>query len=66
MTELIKKKIDNLIKEVAKGNPILITTTKTKLILKGVDPDNYNESSEDDSNIITKINEIAEGFKVKI
>ncbi|MFW6013844.1 MAG: hypothetical protein ACOCQG_01600 [Candidatus Nanoarchaeia archaeon] len=66
MSGEIKRKLDKLIQVVSKGNPILETTTKTKLIIKGLDPDNFDENSEDNAEIIGKINKAADEFNVQL
>lgn len=51
----IKKMIDLIIQEMSQGNPTIVEMTKAKFILKGINPDNYNSSSEDDPTIIKKL-----------
>ncbi len=59
MAGMIKRMIDNIIEKKTKGNPTLVLTTKTKFILKGLDPDFYTASSPDDPAIIAKLKTIA-------
>lgn len=51
--------IDTIIAQRAKGNPTIELTTKTKMILKGVNPDRYTNTSEDDPVAIGKLRKIA-------
>jgi hypothetical protein len=51
--------IDTILERRAKGNPTLFFATKTKLILKGVNPDRYTAESPDDPAVITKVLAIA-------
>lgn len=61
-----KRQIGQILEAVSKGNSVVLITTKTKLLLKGIDPDKYTDSSEDDPVIIQKIEKIAAEFGVKI
>ncbi len=51
----IKRLIDSIISEKTQGNPMLERVIKTKLILKGINPNKYNLESEDDPVIIAKL-----------
>jgi len=62
----IKKLIDKLIEERSNGNPSLVSTTRTKLLLKGIDVKKFSDTSEDDSEVITKIIQIAQEMNVKL
>jgi hypothetical protein len=59
MAGTIKKLIDTLIEKKTKGNPTLLLTTKTKLVLKGLNPDIYTASTPDDPAVIAKLKAIA-------
>jgi len=63
---MIKHLIDQIIETRAKGNAVLISTTKTKLTLKGIDPSKYSETSNDDPVMIAKIVSVAREMGVKI
>ena len=52
MAGKIKLLIDNLVEQRAQGNPSLESTTRTKLLLKGIDGTKYTASSDDDPAII--------------
>ena len=54
-----KQLIDFILERRARGNPTLFFATKTKLILKGVNPDRYNAESPDDAAVIAKLRAIA-------
>ncbi|UWG98965.1 diguanylate cyclase [Dehalobacter sp. DCM] len=47
--------IDSIIQERSKENPIIVEMTKAKLILKGINPDHYTRTSEDDPSIMEKL-----------
>jgi len=65
MAGKIKQQLDSLISEVSRGNPVLVNTTRTKLILRGIDPNKFSNDSPDDPVILEKIKNIAEAFGVK-
>jgi hypothetical protein len=66
MAGKIRLLIDNLITKRAQGNPSLESTTRTKLLLKGIDGTKYSTSSEDDPAIIEKIRQIAKDMGVEL
>ena len=66
MAGQIKAIIDIIIAQRANGNPAIIATTKTKILLKGVDPDKFTSSSEDNPEILTKVRKMAEEFNVHL
>lgn len=66
MAGSIKKMIDKIIDQKAKGNVTMINLTKTKLILKGVNPDKFTATSEDDIAVIQKIRVIAKEMGVLV
>jgi len=55
----IKQMIDLIVDKRSNGNPAIAKVTKTKLVLKGVNPDNYTSTSEDDAQIMLKVRQIA-------
>jgi len=59
MPGMIKKMIDTIIEKKTKGHPTLVLTTKTKFVLKGLDPDLYTATSPDDPAVIAKLKAIA-------
>ncbi|HTZ18442.1 MAG TPA: hypothetical protein VMB78_08380 [Dissulfurispiraceae bacterium] len=59
MAGQVKQLIDTIIRERSKGNTTVATTTKTKLILKGINPDAYSSISEDDLKVLARVREIA-------
>jgi hypothetical protein len=66
MAGLIKIMIDKIITQKAKGNVTMINLTKTKLILKGVNPDKFTAASEDDSAVIQKVRVIGKEMGVLV
>jgi len=51
----IKRMIDSILEQRSQGDPLLLKTTRTKLMLKGIDLDKYTAHSEDDPAVIQKI-----------
>jgi hypothetical protein len=66
MAGLIKGMIDSIVEQRAKGNAVVVMTTRTKLALKGVNPDRFNANSPDDAAIIKKLKAIAQELGVQI
>jgi hypothetical protein len=66
MTGSIKSMINVIIDERAHGNPTLLLTTRTKLILKGFNPDRYNETTPDDPLAMEKLSAIAREMGVNL
>jgi hypothetical protein len=66
MAGKIKKALDEIIEQRSNGNATLASTTRTKLMLKGMDPDKYSDSSPDDPGVIEQIHKIAADFGVTL
>lgn len=64
MAGKIKQMIDEIIKHQSQGNPAMAHFAKTKLTLKGINPDKFDASSEDDPNIIAKLTALADELSV--
>lgn len=58
--------IEKIISERSAGSSIVASTTRTKLILKGVDPQKFTATSPDDPAIIEKLKVIAGEMGVKL
>ena len=58
----VKRMIDSILEQRSRGDPILHKTTRTKLMLKGINPDKFTLKSEDDPAIIEKLNNIIREF----
>jgi len=65
MAGVIKMMIDSIVEQRARGNSTIALTTKTKLVLKGVNPDRFNSSSPDDPATIAKLRAIAVDLGVR-
>lgn len=66
MSGQIKKMIDTIILKKSKGIPGLVYSMKIKLLLKGIDPNLYNKSSDDDPIMLEKVRQVAIELGVNI
>ena len=62
----IKQMLDSILQQRSNGNSIVLNTTKTKLILKGLNPDKFTLASPDDPAVIAKVRAIAAVLGVHI
>ena len=62
----IKQLIDTIITDRANGNELVVHSTRAKLMLKGIDPDIYNETSEDYPNVIRQLKSLAQEIGVTL
>jgi len=62
----IKQMLDSVLQQRSNGNSVVLNTTKTKLILKGLNPDKFTLASPDDSAVISKVRAIAAELGVHI
>jgi len=66
MAGQIKRLIDEIVEQRAKGNPLLVETTRAKLIFKGLNPARFHGGSPDDPKIIAKVRAIAVDLGVEL
>lgn len=66
MAGKIKAMCNTIIEKRAAGNGMIEKLTKTKLILKGVNPDQFTASSPDDQVIIAKLVQIAKDLGISL
>lgn len=59
----IKRMIDSIVEQRAKGNKVLEGVVKMKLILKGIDPKIFTIDSPDDPVVIGKLHELISELK---
>ena len=62
----IKQLIDSILEQRARGNHTLMLTTRTKLMLKGVNPDRFDSQSPDDEAMLAKVRSIAAELGVRV
>ncbi|WP_378953365.1 hypothetical protein [Pelosinus sp. sgz500959] len=66
MAGKIKVMCDKIIAQRANGNPVVEKLTKTKLVLKGINPEQFTASSPDDPLIIAKLVQIGKDLGVAL
>ncbi len=66
MAGQIKKMIDSIVQQKAKGDQSLTYLMQAKLALKGINVKHYDQQSEDDPIVIEKLRQIAKDFGVTI
>lgn len=62
MAGKIQQMIDTIISQRAKDNAILARIIKTKLVLKGIDPNKFTPQSADDPAVIGKLEALMKEF----
>ncbi|MDU2064506.1 MAG: hypothetical protein E6713_06645 [Sporomusaceae bacterium] len=66
MAGQIKSMCDKIIAQRASGNPTMEKITKTKLVLKGINPDQYTVNSPDDPAVLAKLTQVAKELGVTL
>ena len=70
MAGQIKRILDRIVEQRPQGDNVIASTTRTKLILKGINPKNYTENyiddSEDDPETTAEVKKIANELGVII
>ncbi|MFO0549367.1 MAG: hypothetical protein U0271_13325 [Polyangiaceae bacterium] len=66
MAGKIRQMIDKIVRERSRGDEVLVITTKTKLLHKGIDCNAYNAASPDDPKIIAALQQVALDLKVAL
>jgi hypothetical protein len=66
MAGKIKRALDYIIMERSHGNSTIATTTKAKITLKGVNPDQFGDDSPDDPEVLAKVKRIANEFDINL
>jgi hypothetical protein len=61
----VKRIIDRIIEQRARGNDLLVHTTMAKLLFKGIDPSRYTNDTPDDPQILEQVKQIARDLGVK-
>jgi len=58
--------IQKIITQKSRGNQIIASSVRTKMILKGIAVDKYNAASPDDPVVLKKLQEVAKEFGVVV
>jgi hypothetical protein len=66
MAGKIKALIDKIVEKRSQGNPTLMVTTKTKIMLKGVNPEIYTNTSDDDPIVEQRLKDIGKELGLSI
>ena len=66
MAGQIKRILDRIVEQRSQGDNIIASTTRTKLILKGINPKNYTSDSEDNPETMSEVKKIAKELGVTI
>lgn len=66
MAGQIRRMIDSIIQQKAKGDQSLTYLMQAKLALKGINTKNYDQHSEDDPIVIEKLRQIAKDFGITV
>jgi hypothetical protein len=66
MAGQIRTIIDKIIEQRSKGNVTLANTTRTKLLLKGIDPGKFSDLSPDDPAVIARLQTLANELSVTL
>lgn len=66
MSGEIKRLINQIVEERSHGNAAIAIATQTKLILKGINPDQWNDASPDDPETLTRLKRIAQELGVSL
>ncbi len=65
-TGTVKRVLDAVIATRGQNNPTFIEATRAKLILKGLNPARFTDSTPDDPAVVTKAKQVAAEFGVSI
>jgi hypothetical protein len=66
MAGKIKKMLDQIIETRSQGDSFLALTTKTKLIMKGINPDHFSNKSPDNPSVLNNVRRIAKELGVTL
>ena len=66
MAGQIIKLIEAIVEKSSGGNPVVASSTRIKIIMRGVIPKKYNEHSPDDPEVIAKLLEIAKELQLNM
>jgi hypothetical protein len=66
MAGQLKRMLDQVMQERSRGNPTLLSTTRTKLLLKGIRVADFTDSSPDDPAMIQRVRSAASEMGVTL
>ena len=62
----IKQMIDRIIEQRSQGNPALVSSTRIKLVMKGINPDKFDQDSANDPVILAKLETLVQELGLTI
>jgi hypothetical protein len=62
----VKQMVDDLIRIRSNGKEAIAINTRIKLLMKGIDAKNITENTPDDPQMIKKILQVADEFKIQL
>jgi hypothetical protein len=62
----VKRLIDRIVSERSKGDPLVVNTTRVRLMLKGIDPERFTAETPDDLDVIQKVYSAAMDLGVRL
>jgi hypothetical protein len=60
----VKRMLDTIVATRGRSNPLLIRTTRTKLILAGLNPSKFDASTPDDPALLARVRDVAREYGV--
>ncbi len=66
MAGKIKQLIDQIVEQRSAGDETIARTTRTKLVLKGINPSDYTASSADDPSVVQQLRDIANQLGIEL
>jgi hypothetical protein len=66
VTGQTKRLLDAIIAQRSQGNETIALAMKTKLILKGLNPDRFTATTADDPAVLAKVRAIAQSLNVQV
>ena len=66
MAGQVKKILERIVDQRCKGDDVLATITRAKLILKGFDPEKFTLTTPDDAASIARVTQIANELGVEL
>lgn len=62
----IKQMINRIIEQRSQGNPALVSSTRIKLVMKGIHPDKFDHQSANDPVILQKLETLVQELGLTI
>ena len=66
MAGAVHHMIEAILEQRGRGNPMLVRTTRTKLILKGLNPAKFGPETPDDPQAVARVREVAAELDIEL